>query len=148
MKVAIEQLCEKDIQKFTELIYLFEDVFEMEDFVIPGSDHLVKLLANPNFIVLVASANNEIVGGLTAYVLDQYYSTRPLAYIYDLAVKKQEQRKGIGKKLISAFNQFCQEIGFEEVFVQADKEEQHAVNFYRSTDPTEEEQVIHFYYTL
>jgi aminoglycoside 3-N-acetyltransferase I len=38
--------------------------------------------------------------------------------------------------------------GFEEVFVQADKIDTNAVDFYRSTKPTEEEQVLHFYYRL
>jgi aminoglycoside 3-N-acetyltransferase I len=32
--------------------------------------------------------------------------------------------------------------------VQADKDDDHAIEFYRSTPITNEEQVVHFYYTL
>jgi aminoglycoside 3-N-acetyltransferase I len=68
--------------------------------------------------------------------------------VYDLAIDKEFQRKGIGKQLIAAVNKHCREMGFEEVFVQADKVDEYALDFYRSTNTTEEEDVSHFYYTL
>ncbi len=148
MNVKIRKLDVKDVEQFKNLILVFEDVFEMKDFTMPDSSHLASLLSNSDFIVFTASIDGQVVGGLTAYVLHQYYSTRPLAYIYDLAVKQDYQRKGIGKNLIDSFNQDCQANGFEEVFVQADQSEQYAIDFYRSTRPTEEEPVVHFYYTL
>lgn len=37
---------------------------------------------------------------------------------------------------------------FEQVFAQANKDEDQAMDFYRSTRPTEEENVLHFYYSL
>ncbi len=97
---------------------------------------------------MVAIAENQILGGLTVYILDQYYSEQPLAYIYDLAIAKKFQRQGIGKKLITALREYCNENGFEEVFVQADKADDIAIDFYRSTKITAEEQVVHFYYKL
>lgn len=81
-------------------------------------------------------------------MLDQYYSERPLAYLYDLAVLAAYQREGIGKRLIAFANDFCRQHGFEELFVQADLVDDYAVEFYRSTNPSNEEQVVHFYYTL
>nr|5U08_A Chain A, aminoglycoside acetyltransferase meta-AAC0020 [uncultured bacterium]5U08_B Chain B, aminoglycoside acetyltransferase meta-AAC0020 [uncultured bacterium]5U08_C Chain C, aminoglycoside acetyltransferase meta-AAC0020 [uncultured bacterium]5U08_D Chain D, aminoglycoside acetyltransferase meta-AAC0020 [uncultured bacterium] len=146
--LKIERLAENDLPKFIQLIRLFEAVFEMKNFSIPDSEHLQKLLNQNNFYVFVALLENKIVGGLTSYVLEQYYSEKPLAYIYDLAVDTNWQRQGIGKKLITATNQFYTEKGFEEVFVQADKVDDYALDFARSTKPTAEEQVVHFYYTL
>lgn len=134
--------------RFIELIKLFEVVFEMKDSSIPDSKHLQSLLNRSDFFVFTAVLEGKIVGGLTTYVLEQYYSKRPLAYIYDLAVDINLQRQGIGKKLISATNEFYKKKGFEEVFVQADKVDEYAIDFYRSTSPTEEEQVVHFYYSL
>ena len=144
----IERLGKNDISKFIELIRLFEVVFEMKDFSIPDSKHLQTLLNNNDFFVFVALLENRVAGGLTSYVLEQYYWEKPLAYIFDLAVHTDLQRQGIGKKLIAAANEFYKERGFEEVFVQADKVDEYAIDFYRSTKPTEEEQVVHFYYTL
>lgn len=146
--LSVQKLSKDDLERFTALIKLFEDVFEMKDFSMPSSEHLQRLLAKKDFFVFVATQNDKIVGGLTAYVLEQYYSEKPLAYIYDLAVDTQFQRRGIGRQLITAINQFCTEKGFEEVFVQADRVDDYALDFYRSTKPTEEEDVLHFYYTL
>ncbi len=105
-------------------------------------------MKKPNFLTLVAKAGSKVLGGLTVYILDQYYSKKPLAYIYDLAVLKKFQRRGIGKSLIKYLTDYCKENGFEEVFVQADRIDDYALNFYRSTKVTNEEDVIHFYYLL
>ena len=148
MELQITHLSHSDLTNFKILVKLFEDVFEMENFAIPDDTHLLNLMSNPDFKVFVAMNNQEVVGGLTAYVLHQYYSKRPLAYIYDLAVSTQHQRKGIGRQLIAAFNLYCKDQGFEEVFVQADKVDDYALDFYRKTKITAEEQVVHFSYTL
>lgn len=146
--VTFKKLDKDHFERFIEVIRLFEDVFEMERFSIPGSSHLRILLSKKNFFVFAAFSENKVVGGMTAHVLDQYYSEKPLAYIYDLAVDKNYQRQGIGKKLIAELNSYCTEKGFEEVFVQAYKVDDYAIDFYRSTGPTKEEQVAHFCYIL
>ncbi len=130
------------------LVKLFGEVFEMKDFSLPQPNYLQNLLERPNFDVFVALDNNHVVGGLTTYVLEQYYSEKPLAYIYDLAVASNLQRQGIGKQLIAEVNAFYTKKGFEEMYVQADKVDAHAVDFYRKTMPTEEVPVINFNYTL
>ncbi len=148
MDVQIKKLSHSDLANFKILVKMFEDVFEMEDFTIPDDNHLSSLITNPNFIAFVAIYDHQVVGGLTAYVLHQYYSKKPLAYIYDLAVSTQHQRKGIGRQLVAAFNLYCKDQGFEESFVQADKVDDYALDFYRKTKITAEEQVVHFSYTL
>ena len=148
MDIEIKKLQINEIAQFVELIRLFEDVFEIKNFSIPGKKHLQDLLSKPDFFVFIAIKDNDVIGGLTAYTLHQYYSEKPLSYIYDLAVSTKHQRQGVGKKLIVAMNEYCKENGFEEVFVQADKVDEYAIDFYRSTKPTNEEDVIHFYYSL
>ena len=148
MKLELQILQSHNLDELKELILLFEDVFEMKNFKLPDETHLRKLLAKENFFAVVAKTNDKIIGGLTIYVLDQYYSHKPLAYIYDLAVLTNYQRKGVGRKLIAFTNQYFKEKGFEEVFVQADEVDNYALDFYRLTNPTEEEKVRHFYYKL
>lgn len=148
MKPEIRKLKSSEIDRFFELIMQFEDVFEMEPCLLPSKDYLQDLLLKPDFFVFVAMADNKIVGGLTVYTLHQYYKKRPLAYIYDLAIARQFQRQGIGKKLIAATNLYCKEKGYEEVFVQADKVDDYALDFYRSTSPNAEEQTVHYSYNL
>lgn len=148
LDISIIKLQDNDFDRFLEVIRLFEDVFEMENFSIPGSSHLKQVLNQNGFFVFAAMYGNKVVGGLTVHVLPQYYSEKPQAYIYDLAVDTNYQRQGIGKKLVAEINNYCKERGFEEVFVQADKADDNALDFYRSTNPTREDPVVHFSYTL
>lgn len=46
-------------------------------------------------------------------------------------------------ELISVFK-----IVFEKAYVQSDKEDHHAIDFYSTTNPTSELQVVHFCYKL
>lgn len=147
MDIKIEKLNHNDINKFTELIRLFEDVFEMKNFKMPDEIYLQQLLEKDDFFVFVALLDNKVVGGLTSYIMQQYYSKSPLVYVFDLAVKTELQRQGIGKKLIADNNAYCKSMGIEAVMVQADEVDDYAIKFYHSTGATAAK-VIHFEYLL
>lgn len=144
----IKKLLSQDVNDFSKLIQVFENVFEWENFKFPTQAHLKKLLNNSNFFVFVAKDGDELIGGLTAHVLDRYDSEKPSAYVYDLAILTNYQRKGIGKKLMSTLNEYCEKNGFNEVFVQAETDDFQAVNFYRTTPISEELQATHFTYSF
>ena len=147
MSVQIKKLEPLDLPQFKDLIRLFEDVFEMVNFKLPDDTHLQALLNNKDFYVFVALQQDKVVGGLTAYQLQQYYSKLPLVYVYDLAVKTKYQRQGIGKMLMAGITEYCKNIGVEEVFVQADEVDDYALKFYAATGAMPEK-VVHFYYPL
>ena len=147
MNITIKQLTAGDIAEFVQMLRLFENVFEMQDFQMPGEGHLTSLLARKDFIVFTAQYENTTVGGLTAHILPSYYSESSEVYIYDLAVKTTFQRKGIGKRLLLSLTEYCSLHGYKEFFVQADEPDTHALEFYRSTGGTAEK-VVHFYYKV
>lgn len=148
MNPTVQILTPKDLDKLNDLISVFEKVFEMEPIQRPDRTYLHKLLSKENFMAIVAVSENKVIGGLTIYVLDRYYSEKPSAYIYDLAVRTEYQRKGVGKKLIAFTNDHCRQNGFAETYVQADKQDTDAIDFYRLTNPTLESEVVHFTYNL
>ncbi len=126
--MEISQLQEQEIADFQSLIQIFKEVFEHKD-QLPGNEHLQKLLTDPDFIVFVVRSEGKVVGGLTIYVLHQYYSVKPLAYTYDVGIAPEFQRQGLGKKLISAVADFCSENGFEQAFVEAESDDFEAISF-------------------
>ncbi|MDW3209083.1 MAG: GNAT family N-acetyltransferase [Reichenbachiella sp.] len=144
----IKKLFSQDVNDFSKLIQVFENVFEWGNFNFPTQAHLRKLLNNSNFFVFVAKDGDELIGGLTAHVLDRYDNENPSVYVYDLAILTNYQRKGIGKKLMSTLNEYCEKNGFNEVFVQAETDDFQAVNFYRTTPISEELQATHFTYSF
>ncbi len=125
---------------------MFNVVFEEEYPTIGSEANSQRLLDDDRFIVLVALADNEVVGGLTAYELQKYYSDTSEIFIYDLAVKPEYQRMGIGKGLIQSLKEYCLKHGIKEFFVMAHEEDKHAIEFYRVTGG-KSEKVVNFVYS-
>jgi ribosomal protein S18 acetylase RimI-like enzyme len=128
------------------LVRLYAEVFETQSFTMPSAGYLQALLEKEHVMFFTALSGGEVVGGLTAYVLPSVYFEKSEIYIYDLAVATEYQRKGIGRQLINALKEYCKEAG-REIFVQADIEDQHAIDFYKATGGRSED-VIHFSYDL
>ncbi|MBK6263958.1 GNAT family N-acetyltransferase [Marivirga sp. S37H4] len=145
--MEIKRLNQNETKDFINLIEIFKEVFE-NDFQTPDPQHLSALLSNPNFIVFVVRMNDKVIGGLTVYVLPQYYNIKPLAYIYDVGIAPDFQGKGMGKALIKEVCSFCKANGFDEAYVEAESDDIEAVNFYRKTDFTNEMNAIHFTYSF
>lgn len=146
MSISIHLVQPSQLRDFDALLSVFAEAFEMENFKRPDAAYLQTLLSRDNFLVIVATAQDKIVGGLTVYLLPQYYSAKTQAYIYDFAVAPAYHRQGIGRQLMQFFAEYCRRNGFETAFVQADEEDAHALEFYRATRATRENAVRHFTY--
>jgi aminoglycoside 3-N-acetyltransferase I len=147
MNAEIRKLEPAGAEKFSELIDVYADVFEMDAFVKPPLDYLRALLEKEFVIVFVATLENAVIGGLTAYVLPSPYFESAEVYVYDLAVATEYQRQGVGAKLMRGIREHCAASGMKEVFLQADYEDEHAVDFYRKIGGARED-VIHFSFAL
>ena len=110
-KLEVRKLAPVDVSAFNLLIHLFNEVFEEDEPAISSETNLFKLLSNTHFVALAAFYENEIVGGLTAYELPMYYLENSEMFLYDLAVKPDYQRMGIGKRLLHRLNEYCLEKG-------------------------------------
>ncbi len=141
----VKVLGKDDFKSLNELLRLYEDVFEMKDFVMPSDNYLQSLLVKEGLTFLVAIIDEKIVGGLTAHDLPSTYFEANEVYVYDLAVAKKHQYQGIGKLLLTELKKICHQKGEREFFLQADINDSHAIDFYRSTGGIPEE-VIHFSY--
>lgn len=147
MNTALKKLGNSDSKDFIVLLKIFAEAFEMENFIVPDEKYLQGILTKPDFMVFVILLENQIIGGLTAYHLYSYYEQGSEIYIYDLAIKPDYQRKGYGKKLIDYLKEYCKINGIEEIFVQADLEDTHAIDFYHTTGGKAAD-VVHFSYPI
>lgn len=137
MKTKIEKLTAQDVTAFQEMLILFDAVFEVERPERPSEIYLANLLHQSDFAVWVASIDNQVVGGLTMYILPQYRSIKRMGYLYDIAVKNDLQRKGIGQMLLLACRAWCAANQITELFLQAENEDEQAICFYRKTGASE-----------
>lgn len=94
---------------------------------------LDALLARVDFWAL-AAADDEglLIGGLTAHLLPMTHHAGSTLFIYDIAVRADHQRRGIGRLLVATLRELAAQHGIDDVFVLADNEDQHALDFYRA----------------
>jgi len=146
MSIKITKLSPNNIAEFEQLINIFKTVFELSKDEITNRPHLEYLLNKEDFFVIVAQQGTQVIGGLSVYVLHRYFSDNPIAYVYDVGVLPEHQRKGIGNKLMSFLTNYCKINGFEDVFVEAEADDSQAVNFYKTTQYTSVLQATQFTY--
>lgn len=113
------------------LFEMMARVFE-EDFEPLTEDYLGHLLDREDFWALAAFIGPDIVAGLTAHALPMTRSRSSELFIYDLAVRQDHRRQGVGSRLVSELRAAGAAKGIHEIFVPADNEDRHALDFYRA----------------
>lgn len=137
----------KNIKEQQKLSQLFTEVFELkEDRITKPANHQ-ELFRNNHFFALITLREQQIIGGLTGYLLPSYFSQKSIAYLFDLAVLPSFQNQGVGKTLITYAQKYCRVAGAKELFLHADEDEK-LIHFYRSTLPDEEQKARIFSYNL
>jgi aminoglycoside 3-N-acetyltransferase I len=95
-------------------------------------ERLRQLLVNDNFWIYGAFDDAMPIGGITAHVIPMTHSPGEELFIYDVAVQRSHQRQGVGTKLMAAVLQAAGERGLLSVFVPADNDDGHALEFYKA----------------
>ncbi len=120
-----------DVALAIRVFALMTEVFEN-----PGEAltemYVSELLRRPEFWVLAAVDDDEIVGGLTAHELPMTRDESTELFVYDLAVTPVRQRGGLGRRLVNTLTMLAAESGIEVTFVLADNEDEHALALYRA----------------
>lgn len=125
------RLTAADVEVARQLFQLMALVFEEPP--APLSDaYLTRLLDRSDFWALAAFAGDDLIGGLTAHTLPMTRSESSEIFIYDIAIRPDRQRQGVGRQLISSLRTVAAAEGIEDIFVPADNEDSHALDFYRS----------------
>jgi aminoglycoside 3-N-acetyltransferase I len=108
----------------------------------PGKPYLDELLSGEQFISLVATKDEVVVGGIAAYELRKFEQQRSEIYIYDLAVAEAHRRQGIATALIQELRKIAASRGAYIIFVQADQSDKPAIALYTKLGTRED--VLHF----
>ena len=65
-------------------------------------DYLDRLLGRADFWAMAAFTGDDLAGGLTAHTLPMTTSPSSAIFIYDIAVRAEHQRQGVGRQLVAA----------------------------------------------
>jgi aminoglycoside 3-N-acetyltransferase I len=142
----VKWLARADLHTFKSMIHMFSSVFEEEPSL--GSDaHLIKLLQSTSFLAIAAVSEHEVLGGLTAYELPMVYADGSEMILYDMAVRPEHQRMGVGRALLQSLKEYCLKQKIETFFVMAHEEDLHAIEFYHASGG-HSEKVVNFLYDV
>jgi aminoglycoside 3-N-acetyltransferase I len=100
----------------------------------PASDEtLLRLLSRPDFHVVVAWREGQVIGGLTAYELEMYTEAATELFIYEVGVAEAHRRQGVGRALIESARELCRTRGLSVLYVPALAHDARAIAFYEAT---------------
>lgn len=129
--MRIQRLGPADVRLAREVFAMMAAVFETE--AEPLSDgYLARLLAREDFWAMAAFDGDTILGGATGHTLLMTRSEAPEILLYDIAVRPERQRQGVGRRLVEALRQHAATADIHTLWVPADNEDTHALDFYRA----------------
>jgi aminoglycoside 3-N-acetyltransferase I len=97
-----------------------------------SDDYLDLLLARSEFWAFAALSDGVVVGGLTAHTLPMTTFEGAEVFLYDIAVHPDYQRRGFGQRLVETLRSEAAAQNISMVFVPAEDEDTHALDFYRA----------------
>lgn len=131
MKIQTKRLAFGDRELARKLFGMMATVFAVDNERL-SDGYLDRLLSREDFWVIAALIENEVVGGVTAHTLSMTRLEVSEVFIFDVAVREDYQRKGIGRYLITVLLEAAAAVGIHEVFVAADNDDAHALDFYQA----------------
>jgi aminoglycoside 3-N-acetyltransferase I len=81
-----------------------------------GTDYVTRLLNRNDFCTLAALEDGKPIGGLTAFILLLTRSELAELFIYDIAVQRAHQRRGIGRQLVDTLRGLAADAGALEFY--------------------------------
>lgn len=130
-EIRIERLTGADVQRARALFAAMAEVFETESQAL-SDGYVARLLERSDFWALAASVDGTLAGGLTAFTLPLTRKEGAEMLLHDIAVRPVYQRHGVGRQLVAVLRAAAMAAGISVVWVPADNEDDHALDFYRA----------------
>jgi aminoglycoside 3-N-acetyltransferase I len=130
MQISIQRLTPHDIREAGTLFQVLTTAFDEPSRALSDT-YLHEILSRTDFWALAAIDQGDIVGGLTAHTLPMTQSESEELFIYDVAVRCDCRRRGVGAALLGSLRTLAKAEGIDSIFVAADSDDSHALEFYR-----------------
>lgn len=146
-RIGIRRLGAADAAIWQAVNHVYALAFEHEEAPAATLSGLAAILDSPSLWAFAVMDGDAVVGGLTAHVLPNLYTGGQMAMIYDIAILPQYQRQGLGMRLMQALQAHALASGVRDIWVPADEEDVHALDFYRKAGGRPSK-VVHFDWEL
>ncbi len=116
---------------FQDLIVLAEEFMPEEASKKKRAKMLKQALTNPNYELLVADLEGEIVGFIDYWLTHDFIHGAKLSYIHNLYVRSEHRRKGVASKLLKEVMRNAQRTGVSEIHVTTRFDNKSAIQLYK-----------------
>jgi ribosomal protein S18 acetylase RimI-like enzyme len=89
-----------------------------------------KFLTKPGAMAFVATIDGQLCGLISFYPDRDYFTDHPRAYVDNLVVAHESERKGVGRTLLDHVERWARDHGFREVVLDVFAENHGAIAFY------------------
>lgn len=127
--IEVVRLVPDDARRALAAFTMMHDVFD-EDPAPLSLDYVTRLLRDDSFWAIAAFEDDEPIGCITAHEMAMTRHERTELFIYDLAVRVDRQRRGIGRRVVERLLADADDRRIGVVFVPADDDDAHALAFY------------------
>lgn len=138
MRIRVRRLARGDeavVQRLTADVDRFElSGASPRRLPVPQAEEAARFLSVETNHLLVAFDRDEPVGLLLAYELLRRHGDEPKMHLYEIGVREDYRRRGIGRSLIESFAGLCRARGARRAFVITDESNEAAIAFYASTE--------------
>lgn len=128
MNIIFEKLKENDLETIAKL-------YDSERPITTNREKMYqtfeKIKNNPDYYIIVAKQNAEIVGFANAFIhQDIFEENKPFMTIWSVRIKKEYRRQGIGRKLFQYLEEIAHNIDCQFICLIAEKSNIGANAFY------------------
>ena len=120
-----------NLQDLQSLVILAEEFIPGEAESRKRVEVLKEALKNPDYELLVAEVEGEIVGFIDQWIIYDFTHGAKLSYIQNLYVRSKHRRKGIASKLLQKIMKSAKDIGVSEIHISTRFDNKPAINMYK-----------------
>jgi len=92
---------------------------------------LKQALRDPNYELLVADLEGEVIGFIDQWVIHDFTHGAKLSYIHNLYVSSEHRRRGVASKLPQQVIKNARNMGVSEIHITTRFDNKPAINLYR-----------------
>ena len=126
--IKVRSANEKDLQS---LVILAEEFIPGETDNRKRIAVLKQALRNPNYELLVAELEEEIVGFIDQWIMHDFTHGAKLSYIHSLYVSSEHRRKGVASNLLQEAMKNARNMEVSEIHITTRFDNKPAINLYR-----------------
>jgi GNAT superfamily N-acetyltransferase len=133
MDITIRPARLEDIPHMCDLL---SDLFSLESDFEPDPGKQARGLellisdSTGNSLVLVAGSGRKILGMCSVQTVISTAEGGPVGLVEDVVVRKDRRKNGIGTRLLSEAETWCERKGMSRIQLLADRENKHSLKFY------------------